>query len=205
MSFSDHLIYAALWLSFGVGHSVLAGATARRGLGLIFGRWHRLAYNGIALVHVGTIYLIGRTVLAGSSATWPLWPPLAWALDLLAVAGVVLIVAATGGYHLASFAGLAQVRGYEEDDDRGLRVTGLNRFVRHPLYTGALMVLWGGAVSDFGTATAIWGTGYILVGSRFEERRLSRRFGRDYATYRRQVPALIPWRGVASANRDPCG
>ncbi|MBS0478474.1 MAG: isoprenylcysteine carboxylmethyltransferase family protein [Proteobacteria bacterium] len=200
MSPADHLIYGALWLSFGAGHSMLAGATAQRGLGRVFGRWHRLAYNGIALVHIGAIYFVGQLLLAKRDVAWLLWPPLAWGLDVMMVAGVVLIVAATGGYRLAAFAGLAQLSGDEEDDDQRLRVTGLNRFVRHPLYTGVLMAMWGGVRSDFGLATAIWGTVYIVVGSRIEERRLLKRFGRNYAMYLRRVPALIPWR---SPSRRP--
>src|SRR3546814_8385679 len=45
MSVTDHLLYAAAWLTFGVLHSSTAGASSRAGLGRLFGRGYRLAYN----------------------------------------------------------------------------------------------------------------------------------------------------------------
>lgn len=203
MSFTDHLAYALLWLGFGAGHSFLAGATAHRGIGRLVGRWHRIAYNSFAFVHIIAIYLIGRFVLAKGSHVWPLPTAVDLALDAVVIAGVIIVFAATGGYRLASFAGWAQLSSEEEDDDRRLQVAGLNRFVRHPLYTGVLMILWAAARSEFGLASAIWGTVYIIVGSRLEERRLLNRFGTAYAVYRDRVPALIPWRWPgAKANRQ---
>jgi protein-S-isoprenylcysteine O-methyltransferase Ste14 len=198
MTPADHLAYALLWLSFGIGHSLLAGANKNRGLGRLFGRWHRIVYNGIALAHIGAIYLIGRLYLAVDTQPWPLPQSVSWMLDAAVAIGGIVIIAATGGYRLASFAGWEQLSGIEEDADQRLRISGLNRFVRHPLYTGALMILWGGVRSDFGLATALWGTTYILIGSKIEEQRLSMRFGQDYADYRRRVPALVPWRGFSA-------
>jgi protein-S-isoprenylcysteine O-methyltransferase Ste14 len=37
---------------------------------------------------------------------------------------------------------------------------------------------------------------YLLVGTWLEERKLLAEFGAAYARYRREVPALFPWRAL---------
>jgi protein-S-isoprenylcysteine O-methyltransferase Ste14 len=194
MTLIDHVIYAALWASFGIGHSLLTGASRGTGLGRTFGRGHRLAYNVGALLHLALVYGIGRVVLAHEDVDWPVQHPVSVAMLVAAGVGVAIILLAVRRYDRAAFLGTAQLRGAEGDDDAPLNVAGLNRFVRHPLYLGVLMVLWSGATSPFGAATALWGTTYILLGSRAEERRLVARFGTAYSDYRHRVPGLLPWR-----------
>ena len=48
-------------------------------------------------------------------------------------------------------------------------------------------------------------TAYIFVGLYFEERALLRRFGEEYAQYRREVPMLIPGLKLAAWRRAPAG
>src|SRR3546814_13577333 len=67
VSATDQLIYALAWLSFGVGHSLLAGARRNRGVLAVAGRFHRLAYNLFAIVHLGVVMAIGRWLAAGSA------------------------------------------------------------------------------------------------------------------------------------------
>ncbi len=113
--------------------------------------------------------------------------------------GVGVLVLALREYDLGLFSGLKQIRagkqGAPEDEDEPLVTDGLHRFVRHPLYLGAYMIIWGGAVSDFGLATAVWGSLYLFIGTRHEERSLSALYGEAYADYKRRVPAIIPWKG----------
>jgi len=78
-----------------------------------------------------------------------------------------------------------------------LRVDGLHRYVRHPLYSAVFLVLWGAVWSPLGLMTAFFGSIYLVIGAWLEERRLIARYGDDYAAYRARVPAFIPWRGRA--------
>ena len=78
-----------------------------------------------------------------------------------------------------------------------LATGGLNAFVRHPLYSGLFLVLWARVSNDLTLATALWGSLYLVIGSRFEERRLLRVYGEAYARYRAAVPAFVPWKGRA--------
>src|SRR3546814_16368897 len=66
MSVTDHLLYAAAWLTFGVLHSATAGASSRAGLGRLFGRGHRLAYNILALAQLVAVLGVGAWAGAGA-------------------------------------------------------------------------------------------------------------------------------------------
>jgi protein-S-isoprenylcysteine O-methyltransferase Ste14 len=196
MSPVDHLLYAALWLGFGAGHSLLAGATLKRA----FGAGYRLAYNVIALGHLAAIMLVGRIWLdpGGAAFDRPFWlQALQGGLVIVGIAGLAL---ALRSYDSGLLAGTAQWRAARRgetvgDDDESLRLDGLHRYVRHPLYAAAFPVLWGLVDSEFALATALWASAYFWIGSRYEERRLIARYGDAYRAYRVRVPAFIPWKG----------
>jgi len=76
-----------------------------------------------------------------------------------------------------------------------LMITGIHKFVRHPLYTGTFLFIWGllilfPTVSVLITDIVI--TSYTLVGLRFEEHKLEKEFGAAYKKYKQNVPMLIP-------------
>ncbi len=72
----------------------------------------------------------------------------------------------------------------------------LYRVVRHPLYVGWLLIFW--ATPTMTAAHLLLAAGlsaYILIAIPIEERDLLK-LHREYATYREQVPMLLPrWRG----------
>lgn len=161
---------------------------------LAFGRYYRLAYNGFAVAHLGIVWWLGRDWLAAAP---PLGLPHALAVtgDIATVLGLAIIAVALIGYDRGRFLGTTQIRSPEEAPDEGLKTGGLLRYVRHPLYSGLFLVLWGHAQTEFALATAVWGSIYLLIGARYEERRLTDRYGAAYIAYRRRVPAFVPWRG----------
>lgn len=175
-------------------HSILAAESIKSRLHL--GAYHRLAYNGFAVLHIGAVWWFGRQWL-GDAPPLSLPPGVELIGDGLTVLGLVVIGAALMGYDRGRFLGVAQIRAPENAPDEDLKVGGLHRYVRHPLYSGLFLVLWGHAQTEFALATAIWGSIYLLIGTRFEERRLIVRYGNAYIAYRAQVPAFIPWRGQA--------
>ena len=199
MSLLDHTLYAALWLVFGAIHSVLARDRIKQRLHRYFGRAYRAAYNIFAAVHFALTIIIAKVLLAPGSAVFIATPGIAWLLTALMVTGIIIAIAALLHYDLGLFAGTTQLRkppaGPTADDDGPLHITGLHRYVRHPLYTGIILFLIGAIRTEFDAATAVWAILYILIGTHFEERSLITRYGAAYETYRQQVPAFFPWRG----------
>jgi len=74
--------------------------------------------------------------------------------------------------------------------------TGPYRFVRHPIYTGLLVMCLGSAI-EIGRLRCL--LGLLAVGIGFwiklkqEERLMMRHFPDDYPAYRQQVKALVPF------------
>lgn len=201
MTVFEHLLYGLLWLSFGWGHSALADEAAKRRLSAFAGAKYRLLYNLVAAIHIAAVMFGGQAVL-GEHATRFDWPPeIATALTSAKWAAMAFLIAALTQYDLGRFSGFTQLKtGRREPQlagDEPLHLTGIHRYVRHPLYAGAYLYLWSGVHDEFHLATALWGSLYLAIGTYFEERRLLRLYGKAYAGYRAAVPALIPWKGRA--------
>jgi len=82
-----------------------------------------------------------------------------------------------------------------------LVVTGFNRYVRNPIYLGAIAIFLGEALVLWRLSLLLYAIAAWLGAAAFvrwyEEPALVRRFGSDYEEYRRAVPAwrprLRPW------------
>ncbi len=150
---------------------------------------YRLFYNVFAVISIVPILYLMVTLPDGNlyQASFP--------YDYLMRMGqgvsVLLLLVAVFQTDLLSFAGLRQL--FKEDKKGPLITGGLYHFVRHPLYTFSLLILWLSptmSLNSFIVYTAL--TIYVLVGIVFEERKLVREFGQEYDQYRSTTPMLIP-------------
>lgn len=191
---SAAIIFLAMGVYGGV-HSLLATgwakSLARRHFGVAAERGYRLAYNLFAVLSfLPVVYLVAALpdrVLY--TISWP-WVLLSGAGQLLGATIVLLGVRQTDPWH---FLGLRQLGQGEQNASPTLTVSGLYRYVRHPLYSGGLLFIWlTPRLSVNLLALNLGLTLYILIGARLEERRLLAEFGEAYAQYRRRVPMLIP-------------
>jgi protein-S-isoprenylcysteine O-methyltransferase Ste14 len=140
-----------------------------------------------------------------------LWQPIGWVVwsvenapgryAILAVyfCGWGLMVWATFlRGHLELF-GLRQVwnkfRGHAPCREPPFRTPAVYRFVRHPIFTGWLLVVWAAPVMTISHLVLAAGmTAYVIVAAQLAERDLERRMP-YYRQYRRKVPMLLPsWR-----------
>jgi len=193
-----HAIYALAWCSFGYGHSLLATTKAKGLLIPALGPYYRITYNAAAGIHIFAVWLIGAWLFEGVSE-FVLSTPIRAGLHGLSILGLVILVLALRGYDLGLLAGTAQIRnhrqGLGEPGIEPFHTTGFHAYVRHPIYSGAFLMLWGNCQDEFGLATAIWGSTYLTIGAMHEELFLQSLYGKAYQTYRSTVPAFFPWRG----------
>lgn len=83
----------------------------------------------------------------------------------------------------------------DQSDEKLIR-SGLNAYVRHPLYFGAILIVLGVFLVSPQLKNAVLVAItiiYIYIGTRLEERKLIERFGDAYRQYRRDVKMLIPF------------
>lgn len=190
------LINLGLVLVFGLQHSVMAR--------LGFKAWlkQRLPASAERSVYV----LLSSLVLMLLFWQWRPLPDLLWSASTPLGQGIGWAVFA-GGFGLVLLStflidhfdlfGLRQV--WQQFIGRAERghafVTPLlYRLVRHPLYLGFILALWGGPTMTVGHALFAGAlTTYILIAIRFEERDLVRQLGDRYMTYRQRVPMLVPF------------
>ena len=177
-------------------HSLLAADSVKARLAqLVPPRYYRLCYNGLAAGLLAIIFILYFLV-----EKRPLWSPnqvLPYPGGLLALAGIIWVVKALAGYNLGEFTGLEQLKTGSQPRHETLVISGLNAQVRHPLYFGMLLVVWGILFilpTDAMLAFCLVSTAYLYVGGKLEERKLVAQFGEAYQKYQREVPMLVPFR-----------
>jgi protein-S-isoprenylcysteine O-methyltransferase Ste14 len=151
------------------------------------------------LVPAWIVMWLGMAVLTGpwrtisfyssrSSTCWS-WIPAA----LLFATGIFLYSRSGAHFSWAQLGGLPEV--LPAHHEQRLVTTGIRAHVRHPVYLGHLceMLAWSVGTGLFMcwvlTALAV-ATGVAMI--RAEDAELEQRFGREYASYRRRVPAVLP-------------
>ena len=194
-SLAGPLIYAGSWLLFGLLHSVLARASVQRFIETFIGCYYRVTYNLIAVIKLTLVFHVGNIWLSHDIFS-PLNNDFTFIFTTgLRLLGVLVFVLALSMYDLGRFSGITQLIAGERTSSASnepLQRQFLNRWVRHPLYTAAFLLLWGGATSTLGLWTAIWGTIYLIIGTLFEEQKLVRIYGNDYQVYQHEVPRYFP-------------
>jgi protein-S-isoprenylcysteine O-methyltransferase Ste14 len=205
---------AAVWWNalvscvFFAQHSVLVRRPVRARLAVVIPQRYDGAFyaitSGIALTLVAVLLQPGGQPLFVLNSI----PRLAVnAAALLAVAGFAWGVRALRAFDLL---GLRPIREHlrggrrqssaAEPHHNGLVVRGPYRWVRHPLYSCVIVLLWADPAPNLSRIVfaALWTT-WICVGTLLEERDLIAEFGDTYRQYRRRVPMLVPWRGAVAS------
>jgi protein-S-isoprenylcysteine O-methyltransferase Ste14 len=144
-------------------------------------------------VIVGALTAPWRNVALYS--TWWSWLP----AGLLFCAGLFLYRRSKIGFSPTQLYGLPEI--VAGNQEQRLVTTGIRARVRHPVYLGHLceMLAWsvgtGLVVCWLLTGFAII-TGAVMI--RMEDAELEKRFGEQYAAYRKRVPAVLPRLGIDS-------
>lgn len=113
------------------------------------------------------------------------------------VGGIAIMAICIRKYFL-HLSGLKSLYLNDEQAANQLQITGIHRFVRHPLYSGTFMAIWGlwllvPRLSLLLANLVI--TAYTLMAIAWEEQKLEAEFGDSYRRYKKEVPRLIPLRG----------
>lgn len=197
------VVHGGLWVLFGLQHSGMASFgfkswwTARLG---VHASWERLIFNLVSLFAALVVMVHGHWALPAT----PLFQPpggVVVALWGLQGVGVVITGWAMLSYDLGRFAGLSQIRAARRGEvlaEEPLVFSWLHQWVRHPIYTGLLLVIWCRPFDMRTLATNLFATLYLLVGVVLEERKLVVVYGEGYRQLQRRVPCLIPGRRGSS-------
>ncbi len=189
----QHSIFAFLWIIYCIVHSVLATTSCKlffqKKTGKYF-RYYRLAYSVIAAI---TLLLLLYYQFSFKSLRLFYSVIIGWlSFFMLVIPGLTIMVVIMYKY----FRLLSGIRSlYQAKESPELKTDGMHTYIRHPLYSGTLLFIWGlFFIFPFfnNLISVIVITVYVLIGIKYEEQKLIIEFGDAYKDYCLKVPKLIP-------------
>ena len=190
---NDHIYLSLLWMFYCAVHSILAAPKVKRFFSHLMKhqfKYYRIIYSLFAGVTLVLLVYIQFSTLSKRLFTSDIIYYLGVMIFLLP--GLAIMILCINKYFY-------ELSGIQALNNEPLHVTlqkdGLHKYMRHPLYSGTLMFVWGlfcmmPYLSNL-IACAIM-TIYVLIGIIFEEQKLRVEFGNEYIEYSKDVKMLIP-------------
>lgn len=189
-------ILALIWVLYFFVHSFLVDTQVKgffeRNLPAIT-PYYRLLYNLLAGGGFILIWLYQRNLPV--NRLFDELIPSYVGLSLVLIGGTLGAIALKN-YSLSEFSGMAYLDRKKEPLLGRLQTTGLNAWVRHPLYFATLLIFWGWfgwKQTDLSLLIAVMVSIYLVIGSKLEEKKLLQTFGEAYKNYQNKVRMLIPF------------
>ncbi len=157
--------------------------------------WRRSGSPYRVLVPAWILMWVGMGALTGHWRQVALYStPWSWIpAGILFVVGLVLYKLSGNGFSPMQLYGVPEI--VAGNQEQRLVTTGTRARVRHPVYLGHLCEMLGWSLGT-GLVVCWLLTGLaVITGAamiRMEDAELEKRFGEDYAAYRKRVPAVLP-------------
>ena len=192
-----YVILAAVWVAWCTVHSLLISVALtehlKHRLGNAF-RYYRIFYNGFSVITLIPVLLYTYSLQTEPLFSWE--GPLRSIQLLLLFTSFFLFLSGARRYDALQFFGIRQITQSNSctvlTEDCELDTTGILGVIRHPWYLGGILVVWARDldISTILTNTII--TGYFVIGTCLEERKLGMQFGKAYREYQTKVSMLFP-------------
>jgi protein-S-isoprenylcysteine O-methyltransferase Ste14 len=202
-----YLMLAAAWTAWCAIHSLLISMRVTAGLKEKLGdryRFFRLFFNILSALTLLPVLVFSQNLASEPLLSWAGW----WrALQVMMLTtSIWLFAAGARKYDMPQFLGVRQIVEHESAQGitrtGGLDTSGILGLVRHPWYTGAILLLWARDLDTASLTANLVLTAYLIIGTLLEERKLVAEFGAEYLQYREQVSMLIPFFRKSRTPRD---
>lgn len=173
------------WLGYFFLHSFLAADFVKKRFP---DRAYRLFYNFVAttlLLGIGYFLSVNRSAALFEQSGVSKFIALA-----LTAYGVIVVRMSFRQYSVKAFLGLSK-----EIENESFKASGILSRVRHPLYSGTILICLGFVLyipNVLNAVSVAWIFAYLPVGIWLEEKKLVKKYGRDYEDYKSKVPAVVP-------------
>jgi protein-S-isoprenylcysteine O-methyltransferase Ste14 len=199
---TQYILLIILWIVWCALHSALVSLSLTEPLRKRFpyaSRYYRIVYNVVSVVTLAPVLLYSFSLHGTPIFSWQ--GPWRFVQMALAVPALIFFVAGARHYDLFQFLGLRQLRDEKAcsvlTDDCSLDTSGILNLVRHPWYTGGILIVWARPLDTSAILINLVVTGYFLVGTHLEERKLTAQFGHEYADYQQRVSMFLPIKWMA--------
>lgn len=187
----NYFILIGLWFTYFVFHSFLASNWLKDKL-QNFTRYYRLTYSISATL--GLLAILVYILFFPPEDVWEKTNLSKYFGLMLAVYGVIVFRNTLKSYDNSEFLGIKQAQ-QKVIIPKKLSQDGLLKYVRHPMYSASLLLVWGYFFFSpiyTNLVSAICITLYLIIGTRLEERKLIEEFGESYSEYQKNVPMMLP-------------
>jgi methanethiol S-methyltransferase len=192
-----------MWIVWCFWHSALISRRVtgyvKQRLGDRF-RYYRLAYNGFSLVTLIPVVLYAHSMRSEPLFSWEGY----WRVVEVLVLAASLFLFLAGGRHYdgLTFLGVRQLKSRSScvglTETCRLNTRGILGVMRHPWYAGGMMIIWARDLDVSAIVTNVILTGYFIVGTLLEERKLSAEFPETYKEYQQKVSMFFPYQWLKS-------
>jgi protein-S-isoprenylcysteine O-methyltransferase Ste14 len=115
---------------------------------------------------------------------------------ILLASGLLILYAGSRHYDMQTFLGLKQIKlgvNHNLINTSGeIDSTGILGIVRHPFYSGSILILWANNLDASMFIVNIILSVYLIIGTLLEEKKLVQEFGNEYKDYQKKVSMLFP-------------
>jgi protein-S-isoprenylcysteine O-methyltransferase Ste14 len=155
-------------------------------------RFYRLGYNLIAVVSLLPVMTLAA--LLPGRWLYTIRPPWLYLTIFLQASACVMLAVGLLQTGVLEFLGIKQLLHSRAETAGQFITSGLYHWMRHPLYTAGLIIIWLAPVMNTNLLALNAGLSiYLVLGAHVEERKLVHEFGESYEDYRRRTPMFIPW------------
>ncbi|WP_369414893.1 methyltransferase family protein [Mangrovivirga halotolerans] len=178
------------WLMFYFLHSFLADTQIKEKTRKLTGlskRQYRLTYTIFSTFHflalIGIYYLLPKEEFIHLP-----YSKIVFIITL--IFGTIIIVSSFHIISIKEFTGLEK-----QNDPPQLIKSGIYKYIRHPIYTGTILIILGWLYSSlnlYSLIIVVISFLYLPIGIWLEERKLIKEFGDNYILYKNYVGGIIP-------------
>lgn len=196
------MLFLITFVVWAILHSITAAFPTKRFVRHYIGEaaydgLYRLGYNLFAIItFLPLLYVL--MVAVPQTAVWNIPAPYSHLFLAIRWTGMIGLLVSLLQTDLWDFAGLRQAGHYFWGDDSTvpasrLVVKGTYGWVRHPLYSFSMMMIWFSPIMTLnGLIFNLLVSVYFWIGATYEEKRLEAEFGQDYVIYKQNVSAFFP-------------
>ncbi len=185
------ITFIIYFLVFAGIHSLLATDYIKDKARMLLGKgfsFYRLMYTFISVLTFAPAFLIWLKYTASTPPVYSFPERLYPVIILIRSLALGMFVYASYQTGILEFMGIRQ-----EKTKKTLITSGAYGIVRHPLYTGGVILLFTKMDMSLLDLTAVLLVSvYLIIGAFIEEKRLLSVFGEEYRKYQQRVPMFIP-------------
>ncbi len=190
-----YLVIITILLAYFLLHSLMASIMVKQWVAIKWPEimpWYRLIFNALAIILFIPLLLI--LFLYPGEPLWQ-WQGMGFyitsAIALITLLGFFISLQY---YDLSEFWGTRQLKEHNTSvyDQECFHISPFHRYVRHPWYFFALVLIWTRDISTVQLLIYLLVTAYFIYGSHLEEKKLIAYHGEVYKKYQQKVSAIIP-------------